>query len=123
VTFKVIGENMFIVEFELEWDKMRIMDGRSWLFDGNLVSLEDFDGLTPPADMNFDQASFLVRMYNLPLACMGKDVGKKLGASVRIVEDVDVLDEEAGWGEFLHVKIRIDLHKPLARGQMLHIQN
>jgi hypothetical protein len=54
---------------------------------------------------------------------MGKDVGKKLGASVRIVEDVDVLDEEAGWGEFLHVKIRIDLQKPLARGRMLHIQN
>jgi hypothetical protein len=62
-------------------------------------------------------------MYNLSLACMGKDVGKKLGASVRIVEDVDVLDEEAGWGEFLHVKIRIDLQKPLARGRMLHIQN
>jgi hypothetical protein len=58
VTFKVIGENMFIAEFELEWDKMRIMEGRPWLFDGNLVSLKDFDGLTPLADMNFDQASF-----------------------------------------------------------------
>jgi hypothetical protein len=29
-----------------------------WLFDGNLVSLAEFDGLTPPAKINFDRASF-----------------------------------------------------------------
>jgi len=52
VTFQVIGENMFIAEFE--WDKSRIMEGRPWLFDGNLVSLAEFDGITPPAEMHLN---------------------------------------------------------------------
>lgn len=123
VSFNVIGENIFIAKFDHMWDKARIMEGRPWLFDGNLVSLAEFDGLTPPSAMNFDMASFWVRMYNLPLACMRKEVGQKIGESVGIVEEVDILDEEAGWGTFLRVKISFDLTKPLARGCMLYFQN
>jgi hypothetical protein len=123
LSFNVIGRNMFVVEFEHEWDKTRIMEGRPWLFDGHLVSLAEFDGLTPPAKINFNHDSFLVRMYNLPLACMGRNTGQKIGESVGVVEEVDIYDEEAGWGEYLRVKIKIDLHKPLARGRMLHLQN
>jgi hypothetical protein len=122
VVFNVIGENLFIAEFEYEWDKTRIMEGRPWLFDGNLVSLKEFDGFTPPTKMCFDQASFWVRMYNLPLACMGKSSGNKIGSSVGDVEEVDVLDEDAGWGEYLRVKISLDLTKPLVRGRMLHLE-
>jgi hypothetical protein len=37
VVFNVIGENLFIAEFEYKWDKTRIIEGRPWLFDGNLL--------------------------------------------------------------------------------------
>jgi hypothetical protein len=47
VSFQVLGGNLFIAEFEYEWNKARIMEGRPWLFDGILVSLAEFDGLTP----------------------------------------------------------------------------
>jgi hypothetical protein len=123
LTFQVIGGNMFIAEFEHEWDKVRIMEGRPWLFDGNLISLADFDGLTPPGAMRFDDEAFWVRMYNLPLACMSKETGQKLGASVGMVEEVDVDDDAPGWGKYLRVKISLDLNKPLARGRMLHVRN
>jgi len=99
------------------------MEGRPWLFDGNLVSLAEFDGLTSLRHMDFDKVASWVRMYNLPPACMGRGVGFKMGASVRVVEEVDIFDGEAGWGEFLRVKIVIDLTKPLAKGRLLHIQN
>lgn len=123
VTINVIGENMFIAEFEHASDKSRIMEGKPWLFDGNLVSLAEFDGLTPPSDMNFDMASFWVRMYNMPLDCKGKEVGQKIGALVGTVEEVDISEAEADWGEFLRVKISFDLTKPLARSRMLHAQH
>ena len=29
--------------------------------------MEDFDGLTPPSNVAFEKAEFLVRMYNLPM--------------------------------------------------------
>jgi hypothetical protein len=54
---------------------------------------------------------------------MGKDTGQKIGALVGLVEEVDVNDDEPGWGEYLRVKVMVDLSKPLARGRMLHVQN
>jgi hypothetical protein len=62
-------------------------------------------------------------MYNLPLACMGRNTGQKIGATVGVVEEVDVLEKEASWGEYLRVKVLIDLSKPLAKGRMLHLQD
>jgi hypothetical protein len=121
VTFNVIGENLFIAEFEYEEDKTRIIEGKPLIFDGYLDALADFDGLTPPEELNFDYASFWIRMYNLPLACMGKSIGEKIGSFVGLVEEVDVQEEAAGWGEYLRVKVSIELSKPLARGRMLHI--
>lgn len=37
------------------------------------------------------------------------------------VEDVDVTDDGVGWEEFLRVKIRIDLTKPLSRGRVIKL--
>jgi hypothetical protein len=96
VSFQVISGNKFIADFEEEGDKKRILEGRPWIFDGNLVALKEFDWLTPPVAMQFEHASFWVPMYNLPLACLSKDTGKKTGSSVGIVEDVDVLEDEPG---------------------------
>lgn len=62
---------MFLIDFEYTWNKARVMEGRPWTFDGNLVYLVEFDGFTPPSQLEFDKAAFWVRMYNLPLACIG----------------------------------------------------
>jgi hypothetical protein len=102
VFFRVVGENMFVAEFENEWDKSRIMEGRPRLFDGNLVSLAKFDGLTSPGDMDFEKAAFWMQMYNLPLACMGRGVGLKMGASVGKVEKL-IFPTEMRDGENFYV--------------------
>jgi hypothetical protein len=60
-----------------------------------LVSLMEFDGLTPPVKMNFERTAFWVRMYHLPLACMGKEMGYKIGYLVREVQEVDVEELDA----------------------------
>lgn len=46
--------------------------------------MEDFDGLIPPTQMAFDKVAFWVRMYNLPLACMGTEIGVKLGSTAGV---------------------------------------
>jgi hypothetical protein len=118
-TFKILGGNLFLIEFEKASDKVRVLEGRPWVFEGNLFLVEDFDGRTSPSEFTFDRASFWVRMMNLPLACMGRGVGLKLGAFVGQVEEVDTEKDGVGWGEFLRVKINIDLYKPLSRGRMI----
>jgi hypothetical protein len=120
-TFTVLGDNLFLVEFTDENDKISVLEGRPWVFEGNLFAVEDYDGLTTPSDISFDKAAFWVRMIGLPLACMNLTVGHQIGSSMGKVEEVDVDDGGMGWGEFLRVKITLDLQKPLMRGRMLKI--
>jgi hypothetical protein len=96
VFFKTLGSNLFLIDLENLWDKDRILEGQPWTFDGDLLSLLDFDGLTLIEDLEFEKAAFWVRMYRLPLACMGKDVGFQVGSTVGEVEDIDVLDDGVG---------------------------
>ena len=65
--------------------------------------MEDFDGLTPPSQIVFDTVSLWIRMFYLPLACMNQKVGSQIGASVGVVEEVEMDEEGIGWGEFLQV--------------------
>lgn len=89
LTFKVLGITFFLIQFEQGRNKLQALDSRPWVFEGNLFLVEDFDGRTPPAKFTFGKASFWVRMFNLPLGCMGRDVGRKIGFSVGIVEEID----------------------------------
>lgn len=100
VSFRLLGENTFLFAFEYEWEKTRILEGRPGVFDGHLVSLLEFDGFTATLKLAFEKAGFWVRMYNLLLACMGKEVGYQIGGSVGEVEDMEVDEDGVGWGEF-----------------------
>jgi hypothetical protein len=88
-----------------------------------LFSVIDFDGLTPPHEMIFNEESFLVRMYNMPLACMDREMGVKLGSNAGTIEEVDTNEEGIRWGEYLRVRIRINIQKPLVRGKMIKVRN
>jgi hypothetical protein len=104
MTFKVLGENLFIIEFGIASDKKRVLEGRPWVFEGSLFLVEDYDNRTPPAQLPFKTAAFWVRMLGLPLGCMGREVGRKIGSTVGVVEEIDIDANGVGWGESLRVK-------------------
>jgi hypothetical protein len=123
VSFKTLGPNLFLIEFEHREDKIQIMEGRPWKVDSDLFSMADFDGRTPPSELEFEKAEFWVRMLNMPLACMSREMGQRIGASMGTVVDVDVDEDGVGWGEFLRVRIVLDLTKPLSRGRFLRLRD
>ena len=100
ISFKVLGENMFLIEFVDIDDKERVLAGRPWVFQGSLFLVEDFDGAALPSKYTFDKAAFWIRMKNLPLACIGLEIGQKFGATVGVVEAVDTDSRGMAWGEF-----------------------
>ncbi|XP_059455041.1 uncharacterized protein LOC132185261 [Corylus avellana] len=122
LSFKVLGDNLFLLDFEHSWDKSHVLEGRPWVFEGSLFAVEDFDGVTPQAEIEFEKVAFWVRMLNMPLACMCKDVGLQIGASLGSVEEVDTDEEGIGWGEYLRVRIKLDLKRPLLRGKTLKVE-
>ena len=113
---------MFLIEFEDPWDKSRVLEGRLWDFEGSLFAVEDFDGMTPPGEIEFDKVSLWVRMINIPLVCMCKEVGLQISAFLGTVEEVDTDEDGVRWGEYLRVRVKIDPMKPLSRGRTLMVQ-
>jgi hypothetical protein len=69
LSFKVLGENAFLVEFMEVGDKRWILEGRQsskgiFFF---FFFIEDFDGRSSPANFTFDKVAFWVQMVNLLL--------------------------------------------------------
>lgn len=123
LSFKELGENLFLLNFEQEWDKSRVMEGRPWVFEGLLFSVEEFNGIVPPTQLDFEILPLWVRMHGLPLACIGREIGYRLGATVGMVEEVDANEDGVGWGKYLQVYFRANVQKPLARGRKLRIDD
>jgi hypothetical protein len=119
LVFKVLGDNIFLLEFEHFWEKDRVKEGQPWVFEGNLISIADYNGSIPPAQRDFEKVSFWARMFNLPLSCMSA------------ANQQWVIKLESRWAlwkmwkqrmtGYLRVKIRLDIAKPLARGRVLKI--
>lgn len=54
------------------------------------------------------------------MAC-SKQIGRKIGESLGTVLEVDLPDDECEWGEFMRVRVCLDVSKPLLRGKQLSL--
>jgi hypothetical protein len=119
VTFKEIQDNLWLLEFSNREDKGRVLEGRPWLFDRSLLVLKEIDENTPPSLMEFSNALFWVQLHDMPLTCMNREVGMRIGRSLGVVEDIDVTGDGVGWGRSLRIRVSIDITKPLERGRAI----
>lgn len=54
------------------------------------------------------------------MTCMDKETKELLESSIGKVIEVDVPNDEVGWGQFLKVQIEINLQQPLALGRFIN---
>jgi hypothetical protein len=81
--------------------------------------LNEFEEKLALSQMEFLYTPIWVQVHDLPLLCMSRGVGVKIGESLGILEDVDVAGDGAGWGRCLRLRVVINLGKPLERGRAL----
>jgi len=119
VAFKELDDNIWLIEFSTEADKKRVQEGCPWLFDRNILILKEVEESIPPAQMDFSKSLFWIQVRVIPLSCMNKEVGHKIGESIGKVEEVDVTGEGIGRGSNLRIRVHVDITKPLERGRAL----
>jgi hypothetical protein len=119
VVFKEVEENLWVFEFSDKDDKERILAGRPWSFDRQIILLNELDGNVPLSQMQFTHSP--LQVHDLPLVCMNKSVGTKIGESLGSLLDVDVAGDGVGWGHCLCIRVVIDLRNPLERGRAIHL--
>ena len=92
IQISLIEEEMYLVEFDDERDKRRVMEMSPWHYEKQLVLLQNFEGDKDPKDIIFQWSPFWVQMYNLPLKHRTRETGLAIGTSLGEVLEVDVAD-------------------------------
>ncbi|XP_042944647.1 uncharacterized protein LOC122278532 [Carya illinoinensis] len=123
VKFKDLGEHKFLIEFQLLVDKEKVLGGRPWFFDRNLVAFLEMDEDDSLNATRFQFEPFWVQLHSLPWGAMTEEVGIHLGSSVGHVIRVDADSDGVAWGKCMRVRVAVDLHKPLLRGKWMELNN
>jgi hypothetical protein len=58
----------------------------------------------------------------MPLLCMTKGVGIRIGESLGEAEDVDIVGDGARWGLCLQIRVILNVMQPLERGRALEVE-
>jgi hypothetical protein len=130
---KELGNNLFLFTFLQSEGKRRAITEGSWEFGGDLLIVVDFDESKKLKDLefiivvDFDDSKRLkdlefisvpvwIRVFDLPLGLMNEEtvwrIGNKVGRFLEVYMDEDVMVV----GEFLQIKVLLDVRKPLFRG-------
>lgn len=107
----------------MDADKQRVLGGKPQLFDNNLFALQALDVFSQIAKIQFDTAEdFWIQLHDLPIQCMNRFYGNLIGKSIGKVHNINVEEDDMGWGQALRVHVEIKISKPLACGRLLNFK-
>nr|XP_051201536.1 uncharacterized protein LOC127315040 [Lolium perenne] len=117
VTFKAMGTNLFLVQFQCLGDWNRVMDGGPWLFRGSSIVLAEYDGFSNVQDYKLDKLPVWSRIQGIPDGLIKKKelaekVAKKVGEPPF---NVIVNEGRINTSKYLRARVHLDLNKPLVR--------
>ncbi|PPS04087.1 hypothetical protein GOBAR_AA16575 [Gossypium barbadense] len=115
VDFVALKEGVVIVKFGCLEDQSRILNLSPWLFDRCLFSMLPFEKRKSFALYDFRMSPFWLRVYNLPLDFMDRQMAIDVGNALGELMAIDWKDRFRGLTEFMRIKVKIDILKPLRR--------
>ncbi|KAL9458876.1 hypothetical protein AB3S75_007708 [Citrus x aurantiifolia] len=115
VKIEKLGDNVFMFKFGSEVDKRSIMVGGPWHFNRALIALTEPAGIGDIKKQDFSHVSFWVQIHDVPIMCMSKDMVAELGKVIGKVEEVETDAAGECFGQFLRLRISVDITKPLKK--------
>jgi hypothetical protein len=119
VTIRDIEDNLFMAVFNTQDDLERIFVQSPWTFDKKLIQIIRFENDMQPSQAKFRYSAFWVRILNLAIKSMIREVGEDIGNVIGNSLEVDVPEDGIGWGRYLRIRVELDVTQPLLRGMIL----
>ena len=76
----------------------------------------DFDGSKRLKELEFVYVPIWIRVFDLPLGLINEETARRIGNKVGRFLEVDMDEDGLAVGEFLRIKVLLDIRKPLFRG-------
>ncbi|KAK1682888.1 hypothetical protein QYE76_043736 [Lolium multiflorum] len=114
VKFRSLENNLFTIQCFCLGDWLKITKGGPWLFRQNAVTIEEYDGLVLPESIDLNFLVVWVQVHKLPDGYRGETLVKNL-IERKVGSDAVVDKTPHGLGDFIRVRVKLDLRKPLAR--------
>ena len=76
----------------------------------------DIDGSKRLKELEFVSVPIWIRVFDLPLGLMNEGTARRIGNKAGRFLEVDMDEDGLAVGEFLRIKVLLDIRKPLFRG-------
>ena len=116
-----LGKNKVMFLFQTKDDMDKVLFLSPWSFDKYLLIFHKLVRGEVVKDIKFDRTPFWVKIHGLPTMCQTKVVGISIGATLGEVEKVDANGKGFCLGNFLRIRVLMDISMPLCRGRKVRL--
>lgn len=117
-----VGDHLFLFFFELANDAKRVLSDEPWSFDKHLVLFHHLEGSCFVRSMSFTTIKFWAQLHGLPVNRLDIPMAIQIGKSIGVVS-CHGCEVEMIVGDFLRVRVEVDVSKPLYRGRRVVLDN
>ena len=110
-----IGGNILLFEFDDALDLERVLELEPWNYDKSLVVFRCTVDVESAPLLPFDFVTFWVQLHNVPNQCLTQVTSEAVGNTIRALVQVADPEDDGEGGEFLRIRVVIDIKKPLTR--------
>ena len=110
-----MGDNILLFEFKDCFDFERVLELEPWSYDKHLVVFQQTLVAEAAPLLDYSRSSFWIQFHNVPNQLLTPETGESVGRTLgRVIQVADPEDDGAG-GEFLQVRLSLDISRPLPR--------
>ena len=75
-------DNILLIDFEMEADAEKVVQGQPWVFDRHLVVVQRYNGSIQVQDLAFKSTTFWIQIHNLPFQLLTVEAALCIGETI-----------------------------------------
>ncbi|WOH08183.1 hypothetical protein DCAR_0727620 [Daucus carota subsp. sativus] len=115
INIKELKSGIFLFQFYHKDDMNWVLSSGPWTFDGALLVMNTVKMGEDLVNVLLNEVDFWIQIHELPVGYMTEMVGKQLGNFFGTFLQYDAKNNSSIWREFMRIRIRVDVRKPLKR--------